>query len=395
MGLSEIRAEIDHIDAQLTQLICRRMDCSAQVAAYKAAHHLPVLNEERERQVLEQVRAACREYDATQAGYGNAAALIFSTMMDGSRALQHRQLANGQALRDALASADRQLLPYETARIVCQGCPGAYSDEAAGRLFPNGRNAGNPPRYVETFADVFEAIKKGQADYGILPVENSSTGSVNEVYDLIMANRFTIVAAVEVPIRHCLLALPNAKREQLTAVYSHPQGLSQCADYIAAHHLRPHSYSNTAAAAEMVARTGDLSLCAIASKEAGDIYGLNIIDENIQSVNNNSTRFIAISSKLVIPANADKISLIFALPHTTGSLYRTLAQFAMEGLNLTKIESRPIRNGDFEYAFYLDFEGEFTNAGTVDLLCALSEEMPLFNFLGNYHEMSAEEGINP
>lgn len=388
--LEEIRREIDDLDTELVRLLCRRMDCSLQVAAYKKAQGLPVLNQAREQQVLEAVRADCAPYDTSNAGYGDAAALVFGTMMDVSRALQHRQLEAGRELRETLATAAHSLHP-ETARFVCPGCPGAYSDEALRAIFPQCRLPGHEPRYVASFADVFAAIKSGEADAGIVPVENSSTGSVNEVYDLIMANRFSIVAAAELPIRHCLLAPRGARMEDIRLVYSHHQGLSQCADYVASHGWEARPYSNTATAARMVAEKGDPSVAAIASEEAGHIYGLDILEKNIQSVDNNSTRFIVISPRLVIPEQADKISLIFSLPHTTGSLYRTLARFAMEGLNLTKIESRPLRTGEFEYVFYLDFEGAITHAATIDLLCALSEEMPFFSFLGNYKEYSLRE----
>lgn len=380
MDLTEIRGEIDRIDEELLRLLCRRMDCAGDVAAYKAAHRLPVLNEERERDILRRVRAAG---DAAGPGYGDAAALVFSTMMDASRALQHKRLAAGNELRARLAAAPRRLLSPQKARVVCQGVAGAYSDEAASRLFP-----GATPRFVPAFADVFAAVADGTADYGVLPVENSSAGSVNEVYDLVMRHRFTIAAAVEVWVDHCLLALPGADREELTAVYSKQEALAQCSDYIGARGLEARGYSNTAAAARMVAEAGDPRLCAIGSRRAAEIYGLNILDKNIQNVDNNCTRFIAISRELVIPEDADKISLIFALPHVTGSLYRVLSRFAMAGLNLTKLESRPTRSGEFEYLFYLDFEGSLESEGTVDLLCALSEEMTAFSFLGNYRELS-------
>ena len=383
--LKDIRREIDAIDDQLIPLLCRRMDCSLRVASYKAAHGLPVLNEEREQQVLEQVRAVCCKEG--RADYAEAAALVFASTMDVSRALQHRALGAGQPLREALEGASRSLLPPELARVVCQGCAGAYSDEAAGRMFPLTREAQHRPIFVSTWADVLEMVRSGQADYGVLPVENSSTGSVGEVYDLIMTGGFSIAAAVELPVSHCLLGLPGASLADIREVCSHPQGLSQCADIIAAHGWRTIPYGNTATAAKMVAEAGNPALAAIASRKAGEIYGLNILDDSVQSVDKNCTRFIAISSRLTIPADADKISLIFSLPHTTGSLYRALARFALEGLNLTKIESRPIRDGGFHYAFYLDFEGSVSQPGTRDLLCALSEEMPAFTFLGNYREM--------
>lgn len=384
--LAEIRAEIDAIDEQLVELLCRRMDCSLQVAAYKTAHHLPVLNEGREREVLDGVRAQATKYDAQKAGYAGAAAVVFSTTMDVSRALQHRRMDAGDALRARLAAAPRCAAP-ENARVACAGCPGAYADEAAGLLFPATLNENSRPCFVSSFPDVVQAVIDGRVDVGILPVENSSTGSVHENYDLLMNHRLTIVGAAELPVHHCLVGLPSADPSGLRAVYSHHQGLSQCAEYIAAHHLEPRQYSNTAASAKMVAEAGDPTACAISSRRAAELYGLKIIDADIQTVFENCTRFIAISSRLLLPPDADKISLIFTLPNVTGSLYRTLARFAMEGLNLTKLESRPVRDGGFDYIFYLDFEGNLSNSGTVDLLCALSEELPVFHFMGNYKEI--------
>ncbi|MDD2363017.1 MAG: prephenate dehydratase [Oscillospiraceae bacterium] len=379
MDLSDIRREIDTIDAELIQLICRRMDCAQSVAEYKAANNMAVLNQKREEEIIERVKRSCDDY---RDGYGNAAAIIFASMMDASRALQHQVLAAGAELRNSIDQAKRRLIPSDRVRIACQGIPGAYSDEAANKIFP-----GTRPRFYETFEDVFSAVRDEQADYGILPVENSSAGSVNEVYDLVMKYRFTIAAAVELPINHCLLGLPGTDLQNLKAVYSHPQGLAQCGDFIARHHLEPRPFINTAAAARMVAESGDASISAIASSAAAGIYGLQIIEENIQSIDNNNTRFIVISRDLVISDDANKISLIFALPHVTGSLYRILSRFAMAGLNLTKLESRPQRSGGFEYLFYIDFEGNFGNPATIDLLCALSEELPSFSFIGNYKEM--------
>ena len=383
--LNAIREEIDRLDSRLAELLCRRMDCSLEVAAYKAAHGLPVLNGAREAAVLNRVRETAAQGGRNE-GYPDAAALVFSTIMDASRALQHKRLHAGGGLREALDSA-LHAAPADMSRIVCQGCPGAFSDEAAGLLIRAGRLPAAQPRFVSAFADVVAALEADEADFGVLPVENSSTGSVHEVYDLLMSHHVTIAAAVDVPVSHCLLALPGADPEALTAVYSHPQGLAQCAQAIAARGLEPRAFSNTAMAAAMVAEKGDPHLCAIASRRAAEIYGLEVLQENIQTVEINCTRFLVLSRRLIITPDADRVSLIFSLPHVTGSLYRALARFAAEGLNLTKIESRPMRTGGFEFAFYLDFEGTAAHAGTVDLLCALSEEMPMFTFLGNYREL--------
>lgn len=384
MDLKELRQQIDEIDEAMAALLCQRMDCSAAVAAYKAEHGLPVLNAGREAEVLRAAREQVRRERPQASGYPEAAQLVFATMMDTSRALQHRRMGAGDALRREIEAAQRRSLWDDRTRVACAGCAGAFAHEAARIMFPFCREEGRAPLFVSSFAEVFAAVEDGRADYGVVPVENSSTGSVNEVFDLVLAHRFSIVSASVVEVRHCLMALPGA--ENITDVYSHHQALSQCGEYIAAHGLNAHAFANTAMAAEMVAHSGNQSIAAIASEQAAELYGLQVLKRDIQSVPHNCTRFIAISKRAVIAPDAGKISLIFSLPHETGSLYRTLSRFAIEGLNLTKIESRPMRTGDFEYAFYLDFEGTVARENTRELLCALSEEMPQFTFLGNYHE---------
>ncbi len=379
--LSHIREDIDRIDKQLVPLLCERLRCSEQVALYKHEHGIPVLNEAREQEVLAAVAAASEKLDDEKRGYGRANSLVYSTVMEVSRALQHRLLGAGATLRERLADAERELIPAATARVVCQGARGAFSHEAASSLFP-----GADPRFVSRWEDVIEAVSSGQADYGLLPVENSSTGSVHEAYDLIIANRCHIAAAVDVPVRQCLLAVKGAREADIETVVSHPQALAQCREYIRERGWQEQSYGNTATAAAMVAQRCDKRFAAIGSKEAAAEFGLEILTEGIQTFDGNTTRFVAISQKLCVTADADRITLLFCLPHVTGSLYHTLARFALEGLNLTKLESRPLKNGSFEYAFYLDFEGNLQNENTIALLCALSEELPQFTLLGNYRE---------
>ena len=383
MDLSQIRQDIDRIDSGLVPLLCERLECSEQVARYKYENGIPVLNEQREREVLDKIAAESAALDAHNRGYGRANQLIYSTVMEVSRALQHRLLGAGQELRERLEAADKALIPSERARVVCQGTRGAFSHEAAMTLFPQAQ-----PQFLPTWEHVIEAVKNGEADYGLVPVENSSTGSVHEAYDLIIANRCHIAAAVDVPVRQCLLGVKGASVSDVKTVISHPQALSQCREFIRKNGFVEQQYGNTATAAQYVAEQGDVTVAAVGSKEAAREFGLDVLAENIQTFDGNTTRFVAISQKLCIPPDADRITLLFCLPHTTGSLYHTLGRFALEGLNLTKLESRPLRNGNFEYAFYLDFEGNAQNENTVALLCALSEELPQFTLLGNYHEQT-------
>ncbi len=383
VDLTQIRQDIDRIDRDLTTLLCERLDCSVKVAQYKHEHGLAVLNEAREREVLCGVEAASDALDPEHRGYGRANSLVYSTVMEVSRAIQHRMLGAGEELRACIDGAKRSLIPTAQARIVCQGTRGAFSHEAAEMLFE-----GCEPQFVERWENVIEAVKNGQADYGLIPVENSSTGSVHEAFDLIMANQCRIAAAVDVPVRQCLLTVGDADPRAVRTVVSHPQALAQCREFIREMRYEEKSFGNTATAAAYVAALGDPTVAAIASARAATECGLTVAKDTIQTFDGNTTRFVAISQDLCVTDDANRITLMFCLPHVTGSLYHTLARFALEGLNLTKLESRPLRNGTFEYAFYLDFEGNLQNENTVSLLCALSEEMPQFTLLGNYHEKS-------
>lgn len=373
--LHEIRQEINAIDDQLLPLLIRRMEAAGKVAEIKREAGLPVLDAQRERQILERI---C----ARGGAYGSALQGVYASMMEASRALQHDALGGGQALRDQVtnALAAGQSWP-EAPRVACSGVSGAYADAAAQLLFPQ-----KEVSFYHGFEEVFAAVADGAADFGVVPIENSYAGSVHETFDLMLRYRLSIAAAVDLPIHHCLMALPGVSLRELRRVYSHPQGLAQCAEYLESHGLSPVPCSNTAAAAKRLSETGEREAAAIASADAARIFGLQILEKDIQTSKNNATRFIAISREMRILPQADKISLIFTLPHTTGSLYNVLARFARCGLNLTKIESRPIPDSNFQYYFYLDFTGNVREAGTLRLLCALQEELPAFTLLGNYME---------
>ena len=338
--LNEIRKEINSIDNQLLPLLMRRMDAAGKVADIKREAGIPVLDAQREQQILDRIRER-------GGAYGTALQGVYAAMMEASRALQHDALGGGQALRNQLkqALAAGNVWP-QAPRIACSGVNGAYSDAASRLLFPQ-----RDVSFYHGFEDVF-------------------------------------AAAVDLPIHHCLMALPGVHLNRLKRVYSHPQGLAQCAEYLEAHGLAPIPCSNTAAAAKLLAETSQQDAAAIASADAAHNFGLQILARDIQTSKNNATRFIAISREMRITPQADKISLIFTLPHTTGSLYGVLSRFARCGLNLTKIESRPIPDSNFQYYFYLDFTGSVREEATLHLLCALQDELPAFTLLGNYQEMT-------
>lgn len=376
MDLLELRKEIDEIDNQLIPLLMKRMDVSEKVAKYKIEHNTPVLNEQRELEILDSVAKRCGER-------GDTVKTIFSATMDASRAIQHKLVGGGEELRKKVNKAQRiTKLNAADSSIACAGVQGSYAGQAGNKMFPDANI-----QYYKYFKDVFEAVNKGQAKYGIIPVENSAAGSVHESYDLIMKYRFYIVGACELKIEHCLAAKHDTKYDDIESVYSHNQALVQCSDFMDNFGFIGVTYSNTAAAAKYVSQSNRNDIAAICSLSAAKKYGLKVIKREIQNITNNVTRFIVISKKLIIDDNADKISLFFGLPHETGSLYRVLGRFSMAGLNLTKLESRPMRGGSFSYYFYLDIMGNVKDERTLDLLCALSDELHDFKFLGNFNEM--------
>ncbi len=375
MDLLGLRKEIDDIDEQLIPLLLKRMSISEQVAKYKVERGIPVLNSEREQQILNNVAEKCGKQ-------GDTIKTVFSATMDASRALQHKIIGGGKELRDTITNAvtDKRLTANGEA-IACQGVEGAYSSVTANKLFPE-----SPIKFYKQFEDVFEAVNRGEAKFGVIPVENSTAGSVHESYDLIMKYRFYVVGAYDLKVEHCLCAKEGTRYEDITEVYSHPQALSQCNNFLKSFDFTGVNFTNTAAAAKFVAQSGKSNIGVICSQLAAKKYGLKILKRNVQNNNNNRTRFIVISKELVIGNDADKISLIFSLAHKTGSLYRVLGRFSMAGLNLTKLESRPIENADFSYYFYVDVLGSVRDESTLDLICALSDELPEFEFLGNFYE---------
>lgn len=370
--LDEIRVEIDEIDNELIDLFKRRMDCAKEVGYYKKANGIAVLNEGREEEILDAVEHKGGEY-------GAHARLLYSNIMELSRALQHNIVGSGKALKDVIGNAD-SVMPSKV-KVAYQGIKGANGHEATLKLFPDGT-----PISYKTFSDVFEAVDREEVVCGVLPVENSTAGSVSQVYDLILKHRFYIIGAFDMPIDYCLGGLKQAELSDIEKVWSHPQTLAQCADYIAENNFEAYPFENTAVAAREVAREKRLNAAAICSYKAAEEYGLKILDNHLQDNKENTTRFIVISKKLYIPENANKISLCFSLPHVTGSLYSLLCRFNSLGLNLTKIESRPIKDREFQYLFYLDFTGNVHGKNVIELLSQLSDEMNEFSFLGNYCE---------
>ncbi|HEX3026694.1 MAG TPA: prephenate dehydratase domain-containing protein [Clostridia bacterium] len=377
MILDEAREEIDKIDSQIMKLFSQRMDAVKIVGEIKKSQGLSVLQPERENQLLERIRENAREE------YVYYSVALYKFLMDLSRTAQREiYLPDNSFTSTVLRRSNASPLKIEHPNIISQGIPGAFSGSAAAVLYPHGNFT-----FADSWEDVMVAIDEGSADYGILPLENSLAGSVTDVFDLLLKYQFYIVKATSIPVDHCLLGVRGANLSGISTVLSHPHALLQCENFFHDHpHIRKVPYMNTAMAANKVAKDGRLHQAAIASRECAHIYGLDILSKSIQMNDMNKTRFISVAKDPEFPDNMNKVSLAFSLPHVTGSLYRILARFALNGLNLTKIESRPNPNKNFEYFFYLDFSGSVKSPATLRLLASLSEELSDFHFLGNYHE---------
>ena len=373
--LLRIRDEIDRIDSELIPLFVERMKCSEDVARIKIAEGLQVLDKEREKKVLEKVRGKAGEY-------GDSATILYASMMSLSRAHQYQLIKGGDEIEVMEETAERSIM--SKGAILCQGAEGAYSHKAALRFLKD--IGGNPDMvdFKSTWTEVFELVDNGSAEFGVLPVENSSAGSVHDVYSLILRYRLYIIGAVSMRISHCLASKDNGK---ITKVISHPQALAQCSSFILKNGFAAEEFSNTAAAAKYLMQNGKDGEAVICSEEAAKEYGLKIVETDIQDMKYNMTRFVILSKRPILPEDANKIGLCFSLPHTSGSLYSILEMFAVNGLNLTKIESRPIPGSRFDYSFYLDFTGNIHDVRTKDLIGMLQQELPGFSFLGNYKEI--------
>ena len=375
MSLGEIRKEIDQIDKELVALLKKRMDCSLKVAEIKRAEGLEVYHPQREKDIIDKVSREGEQY-------GEQIGEIYRFLMSCSRELQHTTLS-GEDTYFVSKGLEKDL--KIEGEIACYGSVGAFTHLALTGAF--GENS-ITPLFCDTFEKVFESVDKGDVSFGIVPVENSSAGSVSQVYDLLIKYKTYIVGSVNMPVCHNLLALPQTKAEDIKTVYSHHQALSQCEDFIKKMGLEAKECSSTAAAAELVATKKDKTIAAIGSLVSAKENGLEVMFPSIQSFKGNKTRFIILSKNPIIPQKREKISLVFSLPHTPGSLQKILTRFSLHGLNLTKLESRAGKNGDFETCFYLDFLGDVYSKETKALLSDLKAQLPQFTFLGNYKEIA-------
>ncbi len=373
--LLEIRNEIDEVDRELVSLYEKRMRLTGQVADYKISTGKKVFDKEREIEKIEQVTKLTKD-PALRGGVKE----LFEQIMSMSRKRQYQMLSkHGCTEKSEFREVDT--LPKENIRVVYQGEEGANSQVAMQAYF--GDNVKN--HHVETWRDAMEAITSGDADYAVLPIENSSAGIVSENYDLLVEYNAVIVGEQIIKIDHCLLGQKEAGLSDIKKIYSHPQALMQCSRYLDEHReWETHSVKNTAVAAKKVKEDGLLTQAAIASRPNADIYGLKILKEDFQNNVNNSTRFIIVTAQKIFAKGAGKISIYFEIPHESGSLYHMLSHFIYNNLNMNKIESRPIQKKNWEYRFFVDFEGNLNDGGVRNALRGLKEETTSLRILGNY-----------
>ncbi len=378
--LKELRSEIDDIDRELVSLFKKRMEVSANVAEYKRQSGMRVLDPSRERALLTKVGELSGEE------FEDYTKTLYSTILDISRSYQHKCLGETAALAELISNAEQntaKLFP-ESAMVACQGIESAYSQIAAERLFRS-----PSIMFFSNFQGVFSAIESGMCRYGVLPIENSTAGSVKQVYDLMISRKFKIVRSVRIKIDHNLLAKKGASLSDIKEIFSHEQAIEQCSDFLAklGSNVKITRVENTAMAAKMVAESDRTDIASISSRACASQYGLSAISSDIQNSGNNHTRFICISKELEIYPGADRTSLMLVTPHKPGALYKMLARFNALGINLLKLESRPIPERDFEFMFYFDLEASVYSPKLAQLLAELEQECDEFTYLGSYSEV--------
>ena len=379
MDLKELRDQIDSIDTELVRLFTARMDVAAKVADYKKANNMPIYVPSREREVLQEV--------AEKAGpeMANYTRVLYSMLFELSRSYQSKcNTETTQLYKRITESIENtpKLFP-QAPMVACQGVEGAYAQIACEKIFKS-------PfiMYFKSFDAIFNAIEQGLCQYGILPIENSTAGSVKKVYDLMIHHNFSIVRTFRLKIDHNLLALPGASMENITEIYSHEQAINQCTDFLKNFpNAKIIPVENTAVAAHMVAQSGRKDVAALSSRSCEELYGLTCLAASVQDEGNNRTRFICISKNLEIYPGSDKTSIMMILSHKPGALYKVLARMYVLGINVIKLESRPIPDRDFEFMFYFDLETSIYSEEFVQLMCELDDLCEEFKYLGSYTEV--------
>lgn len=371
--LSVTREEIDTVDRQIVELIEKRMDLALEVAKYKMSTGKPIYDRERELQKLEKLGSmASSEFNA------KGIQELFLQIMSISRRYQYNIIGDNDHIIDKMFSPIDKLTINENTNVVYAGVPGAFAESALIEHFGEGVQVKN----VKEFSDVSRMVSEGEADYGVLPIENSSAGFVSGIYDLLDRYQLCIVGEQMVQVNQCLLGIPGTDLSEIRTVFSHPQGLMQAREYLESKDWKQVSMANTALSAKKVHDDGDCSQAAIAGERAAKIYGLSVLNPQLNVSDNNTTRFVIVSNKKEYVENANKVSISFSLPHECGTLYNILAHFIFNNVNMTSIESIPLSGKQWEYCFFVDFEGNLSNYSVRNALKGIMAETQNFRILG-------------
>lgn len=379
LDLQTLRNDIDNIDSQIVELFKKRLLIANDVALYKIKNDIPVLDSARERSQLLRIGELCGD------DYADDARVLYSTIFSLSRMRQHKLIDNISLAHKTIENSLKTTPPIfpEQALVACQGTEGAYSQLAALRLFKYPQI-----KFYRSFEEVFEAVEQGKCKYGVLPIENSTAGSVEKIYDCMDKHEFFINRSVRLKIAHSLMACKGAKLDNITDIYSHEQAINQCSDFLKTlKNVNIHPCANTAAAAKIAANDESGKIAALCSTECAKIYNLTVLKENVQNYGNNHTRFICISKDCEIYPGANKTGIMAVTENSPGSLFRLLSLFFALGINLSKLESRPIPDCDFEFMFYFDLEASVYSENLLRLLDSIESTAMRFRYLGSYSEM--------
>ena len=384
MDLSECRKEIDKIDKELVELFERRMNVAIKVAEYKIENNLPILNEAREAEVIEKNINRLNNKE-----YSKLTEKFFTNLMELSRSLQGNMFNsnedNNRELIEENISNNENKRDLENIKIGYQGVKGSFSEEAMIKYFGENHTTTD----YEEFEDVFLALKNNKIDYGILPIENSCTGAITTVYDLLAKYGLYIVGEECIKIDQNLIGIKGTKLEDIKEVYSHPQGFEQSREFLSNYNnLKLIPFHNTAISAKYISEINDKSKAAIASLRAAEIYGLDVIKNEINDKDNNHTKFIIIGRKLESSNECNKITVVFSLDDKSGTLYNLLRHFAENNINMIKIESRPSKNEPWQYLLYVDFEGNIENEDVKKAIRLIEENSEYFKLLGSYKKVN-------
>lgn len=380
MDIKDLREQIDSIDNQITDLFCKRMQVAENIAEYKMQNNLPVHDGERERKLL------ARVYDNSDSEVAGYTKVLFSTIMDLSKSYQNKKLLKESELGKKIKSAveETQKVFPARARVACQGVEGAYSQKACDKMF-----ALADIMYVNTFSNVFSAVESGLCDYGIVPLENSSAGSVNQTYDLLAKHDFFIVRSLKMQINHVLVSKKGVRLENVKEIFSHEQAINQCGSFLKTlKGVKITVCANTAIAAQSVASSNRNDVAAISSYDCLEQYGLIALKEKIQDTDSNFTKFICISKNLEIYPGANRTSVVFSTAHKPGALYNVMARLSALGINVIKLESRPIVGKDFEFLFYFDLDSSVYSEEFEQLIFELENQVQGFKYFGSYSEIN-------